>query len=326
MQKIKLIAIIGGAVILVFLVLISLSGYFSSQRNSGRMPLGAGFEAPMSAGMPSDTSRSNLMPGSGGVQEKMLAQDSISTTDYSPTPETDPTDVDKKVIKDGNLTMKVDKVDGAVLKIEKIAKDNGGDMFSSNFFQNSQEQKSGTISVKVPVANFEKTFNELKKVASVVVRESTSGQDVTREYQDLEGRIKNKQAEEQAYQKVLDQAQKISDILEATQALSRVRGEIESLQGTLRYLSAQTDMSTITASLSEDSNITISDSWRPVQVAKEAVRSLVVKAQNFVDFLIIFLITFLPTFALYLLLAWVVYKIGRGIFVKLYKNKTDKVA
>jgi hypothetical protein len=321
MQKTKLIAIIGGAVILIFLVLISLSGYFSSQSNSGRMPSGARFEAPMSAGMPSDTLLSNSMPGSGVMQEKMLAQDSISTTDYSPAPATDSTGVDKKVIKDGNLTMKVDKVDDAVSKIEKVAKDNGGDMFSSNFFQNSQEQKSGTISIKVPVANFEKTFDELKKVASVVVRESTSGQDVTREYQDLEGRIRNKQAEEQAYQKVLDQAQKISDILEATQALSRVRGEIESLQGTLRYLSAQTDMSTITASLSEDSNITISDSWRPVQVAKEAVRSLVVKAQNFVDFLIIFLITFLPTFALYLLLAWVVYKIGRGIFVKLYKKK-----
>jgi hypothetical protein len=319
MQKTKLIAIIGGAVIIIFLALISLSGYFSAQ---SRMSSGIGSSGGLGGGSTA------MMPSSAPAwdasasprQEKMIAPDNSLSEVYQ---QEDSTLVvtDKKVIKDGNLTIKVDKVDEAVLKIEKVAKDNGGELFSSNFFQNSQEQKSGTISVKVPVANFEKTFGELKKVASVVVRESTSGQDVTREYQDLEGRIKNKQVEEQAYQKVLDQAQKISDILETTQALSRVRGEIESLQGTLRYLSAQTDMSTITVSLSEDSNITISDSWRPVQVAKEAIRALMVKTQNFIDFLIIFLITFLPTTALYLLLAWVVYKIGRGIFVKLYKKK-----
>jgi len=165
----------------------------------------------------------------------------------------------------------VDKVDAAVTQIEKIAKENGGDLFSSNFFQNSQAQKSGTLSVKVPVANFEKTFTALKTVASAVVRESTSGQDVTQQYQDLNAQIKNKQAEEAAYQKILDQAQKISDVIDVTQALSRVRGEIESLQVQLNYLTNQTDLSTIYRhAVGKTRAITVTDSWRPLQVAKES--------------------------------------------------------
>ena len=59
-----------------------------------------------------------------------------------------------------------------------------------------EADKSGTITIKVPVANFEKAFAQLKKVASLVVRESTSGQDVTEQYVDLQARLKNKQEEE----------------------------------------------------------------------------------------------------------------------------------
>ncbi len=281
---------------------------------------GNNFDSSVSMGLPSPSSSTFNSP-IGGSQKKMEA--SGGNWSGNSQSETVLAETDKKVIKNGNLTLKVDDVDDAVLKIGKIAKDNGGDLFSSNFSKNSQDLKSGTLSIKVPVANFEKTFVEAKKVAAAVLRESTSGQDVTEQYQDLEGRIKNKQTEEVAYQKVLDQAQKISDILEVTQALSRVRAEIESLQGKLRYLASQTDMSTITITMSEDSNITVSDSWRPWQVAKDATRSLVVKVQNFVDFLIVFVITFLPTMALYLVLFWVIYRIGKVIFVKIFKKKEE---
>ena len=323
MNRNKLIAIVGGVVVLVLLVLFFAFGYTPKNNLNGPMSDGYGFDANSMESLAPASMRAQALPGSGGGamgkmapgSGAMLEQDSLETSA--------PAGEDKKVIKNGNLTLKVDKVDGVIGEIEKIAKDNGGDLFSSNFFQNSQAQKSGTLSVKVPVANFEKTFSELKKVGNVVVRESTSGQDVTREYQDLESQIKNKQAEEQAYQKILAQAQKVSDILEVTGALSRARGEIESLQGTLRYLAAQTDLATITLNLSEDTNITLSDSWRPLQVAKNAVRSLLVKVQNFVDFIIIFLITFIPTFLLYLLLAWGVYKLGRRLFEKFFQKKVE---
>ena len=137
---------------------------------------GNNFDSSVSMDLPSPSSSTFNSP-MGGSQEKMAT--SGSNWSGNSQSETVLAETDKKVIKNGNLTLKVDDVDDAVVKIDKIAKDNGGDLFSSNFSKNSQDLKGGTLSIKVPVANFEKTFTEAKKVAAAVLRESTSGQDVT---------------------------------------------------------------------------------------------------------------------------------------------------
>lgn len=227
---------------------------------------------------------------------------------------------DKKIIKNGDLDLKVNSVDDASQKISAIAKTNGGEVASSNFYQTAANLKSGSITIKVPVANFEKTFADLKKVATLVVQESTTGQDVTEQYADLQAQLKNKQAEEQQFQNIMSQAQKISDILEVTQQLSRVRGEIERLQGRIKFMDSQTDMSSISISLTEDSNITFSDSWRPWQVVKETFNALVKDIQKFVNFLIVLIIQVIPVLVLYLLIFYVIYRIGKKIYLKV-KNR-----
>lgn len=227
---------------------------------------------------------------------------------------------DKKIIKNGDLSLKVNSVDNANQKISAIAKANGGEIASSNFYQTAKNIRSGTVTLKVPFANFETTFSQLKKVATLVVQESTSGQDVTEQYADLQAQLKNKQAEEQQYLEILKQAQKISDILEVTQQLSRVRGEIESLQGRIKFMDSQTDMSSITVSLSEDENITFADSWRPWQVVKETFNGLIKSAQGFVNFLIVLVIQVIPVIILYALVVLVVWVVGKKIYLKM-KNK-----
>lgn len=233
-------------------------------------------------------------------------------------------EVDKKIIKNGYLTMKVSSVDDANESIGKVAKDNGGDVFSSDFSKNPQTNiKSGSVTVKVPVANFDKALAEIKKVAALVVQESTSGQDVTEEYADLQAQLKNKQAEEQQFVAIFGRAQKIQDILDVTEQLSRVRGEIEQLQGRIKYLNSQADMASITAALSEDQNITISDTWRPLQVIKDAVNSLLKKGQGFVNFIIVLVIMVIPVIILYALLALVIYWIGKKIYQKIKNRPTQ---
>lgn len=233
--------------------------------------------------------------------------------------------VDKKIIKNGYLTMKVNNADSAAENIGNIAKNNGGGVFSSNFSKNPQTNiKSGTITIRVPVANFDKALTEIKKAAALVVQESTTGQDVTEEYTDLQAQLKNKRAEEQQFVAILGRAQKIQDILDVTEQLSRVRGEIEQLQGRIKYLNSQADMSSITATLSEDQNITISDTWRPLQVMKDAVNSLLSKIRGFVNFVIVLIITVIPVIILYALLALVIYWIGKKIYKKFKKEQQQK--
>lgn len=323
MDKKKILIIIGVGVVVIIAAFLTVGSFMT--RNSLMMGESEGGFSPMSStGLPGGTvSFSNPMAPSKSLSRDVAISPESAPIQSSEVSDTD-SDQDKKIIKNGNLTFNVNSVDRAVESISRIAKDNGGNVFSSNFFKNSKDLKSGTIIIKVPVANFEKTFSEVKKVAAVVVRESTSGQDVTEQYQDLETRIKNKQAEEEAYKKILEQATKIDDILSITRQLSIVRGEIESLQGRLKYLASQTDMSTISITMSEDTGITVSDSWRPLQVAKEAVNTLIQKSQGFINFLIVLVIIVIPVALLYLLLFWIAYRIGRWAYHKIWKKKENQ--
>lgn len=302
MKNVKKIILISAAVI--FVLAIGIAALQSTKNNLTEMSdLGSGFEgagAPLSGSVSSKIGVSRNAPE---VLDASAPQSAVAT--------------DKKIIKNGNLTLQVDKADESALKIAEIAKVNGGEVFSSNFHQSAEKIKNGSMVVKVPVANFEKTFEEIKKVASLVVRESTSGQDVTEQYTDLQSRLRNKQAEEQSIAKILEQSGKITDVLEVTRELSRVRGEIELLQGQIRLMDARTEMATISINLSEDPEVAIIDSWRPWQVAKNSVNELIQSLQGFIDFAIVLAIKIIPVLILYLLLIGILYRIGKKIYEKI---------
>lgn len=211
---------------------------------------------------------------------------------------------DRKVIKDGSLDLRVRNADETVDRIRIIAEAAGGSVFASSFTQSANALKTGVITVRVPVDRFEETFAELKKVATLVVSEGTSGADVTNQYIDLAARLKSLQAEEQAYQNLLGQAQKVSDILEITQQLSTVRGEIESLQGQLRSLASQTDLASISVSVTEDPRIAGDQSFRPLAEFRAAVSLLLQELGRMGTNLITFLIVAAPILGIYGLILW----------------------
>ena len=179
--------------------------------------------------------------------------------------------------------------------------------------------------VRVPSDRFDDALAAVKKVATVVVNESVSGQDVALAYRDVQARFKNKQAEEQAFLKILEQTGKVSDIIEVTRELSRVRGEIEQLQSQITYMDSQIDLATIMVTLTEDASVTFSDQWRPMQVARETVNALLADMRGFVNFVIVLVIRVIPITILYGVIALVVYKIGAKI-VHFLRRKNVNVA
>ena len=315
-KALKIGGIILGVFVFIFIVVIFLNasqGMLSGSNSS------FGGEAPAGVSLPSG-GFSNSLSSDSLRSEKMAVTPSVVSSNEAVASQDLP-QTDKKIIKNGDLTLKVNNADDAAAKISEVAKNNKGEVFSSSFYQSASNVKSGTITVKVPVANFEKTFAEIKKVAALVVRESISGQDVTEQYVDLKAQLTNRQAEEQLYIKILNQAQKIDDVLAVTRQLATVRGNIEQLQGKIKYLESQTDMSTISAQLSEDQNITVVDSWRPWQVIKDSLNSLVKGLQGFVDFLIRFFIVLLPFIIIWAIIIWVIYRIGKKIYFKIKDRK-----
>lgn len=320
-KTLKIIGIIVGVFVVLAAAFITSQKIMYNSMGTGMSGFGTSRESLQeSAPVPSGSAFSN--PLSFGKSSNSL---STSGSSDSSAAQTDLPEADKKIIKNGSLNLKVDNTDKASASISKIAKDNGGEVASSNFRQSGASVKSGYITVKVPVANFEKAFSDLKKVASLVINESTSGTDVTEQYVDLQAQLKNKQTEEEAFTRIMAQAQEISDILAVQTQLSRVRGEIERLQGRIKYLESQTDMSTITINLSEDANISMVDKWRPWQVVKTSASVLVKNVQNFADFVIRLIILVLPVFLLYALLVWVIYGIGKKAYIKFRKKDQKQV-
>lgn len=137
----------------------------------------------------------------------------------------------------------------------------------------------------------------------------------------MEARLRNKRAEEVSFVALLNRSGKIEEILAVTKEVARTRGEIEQLEGQMRYLSSQTDLSTITVNLSEDVEIaSVSQDWRPWQVVKTSVRKLLTNGQNFVDGLIGFLIVVLPALFVYVFIIWLIYYIGRKVYGRYFNR------
>ncbi len=218
-----------------------------------------------------------------------------------------PAESDSAVIKTGSLSLVVSNIDQAAEKIREETLSRGGSVHSSNFGLDRRERKRGWLTVRVPSDRFREALEAFKALAVQVVSENTSSVDVSEEFVDLRARLENKKREEESIVKILEKSDKISDVLAVTRELSRVRGEIERLEGRIRYLSERTSFATITVSLTEDEKISGHSAWRPGAVFKKAVDDLIVKVQKTVNVVIIFSAQFIPLFLLYalgLVLLW----------------------
>jgi hypothetical protein len=218
------------------------------------------------------TTNSFAAPSEFSLSNELIVYDSAGAT---------AAEVDQKIIKTGYLDLVVNSVDEITVKITALATGFSGYLQSSSVYEREDGTKYGDITIRVPVENFENSVIEVKKLAASVTSETSSGQDVTEQYTDLEARLRNAEAQETEYLEILKKAETVSDILSVQSYLGQVRGEIESLQGQIKYLENQTSYSTLSVSLSEEPTIKIpTKEFRPWSTIKEAGQALVAMFQN----------------------------------------------
>ncbi len=230
---------------------------------------------------------------------------------------------DKKyIIKTGQLSIKVFSLNSSIESISKIAKSNGGDITSTDI---NPQSKYGYLTLKVSVDKFENALNQIKAISSLVQNESISTNDATRQVIDLNATLKNKKAQEDRLREFFDRAENVNDLLAIEKNLTTVRGEIGRIEARLKSLTNQTSFSTITVNVTEDTEILPSQSnWRPMQVAKNAVNSLIKKMQHIVDSAIDISISSLPIFILSLFALWFAYVIVKKVFKQIIKKTKSK--
>lgn len=213
------------------------------------------------------------------MAESQKAYDLIAVNDESL--DSTAAEVEQKVIKTADLEIEVDSAADTAEQLTILATEQSGFVQSSSVSEDSYGNISGYVTIRVPAASFENALEDIKAMADKVVSESTSGQDVTEEYTDLEARLGAAEAQEAQYLVILATAKNVGEVLAVQEHLADVRSEIESLKGQLNYLENRTSMSTISVSLVETSRITLpTDKFDFGDEVRDAIHTLVVLLQN----------------------------------------------
>ncbi len=177
--------------------------------------------------------------------------------------------------------MVVESIENLSGKLMKLVKESGGYVSTTDQTSYTQAQRTASWTIRIPVDGFDDFLSAVGKLGEVQQNHLDS-QDVTQEYFDTEARISNKQKEETRLQKHLaDSTGKLEDILAVERELSRVRGEIETMQGRIRYLASLSSLSTVTITATE-----VQDYVPPVRptFATQIARTFQRSSENLAEF------------------------------------------
>jgi uncharacterized coiled-coil protein SlyX len=162
--------------------------------------------------------------------------------------------VARRIIYDADVSLVVKDMTETEAQIGKLLKKADGYIAEATIDRRQGEHLTGQWRVRVPVAQFD-TFLDAVSNLGVAENRKQTAQDVTEEYVDLEAQITNKKRlEERIVALLKDSAGKIKDVIEVEHELARVRGEIEQMEGRLRYLTNRTDFTTVSISARVDEN------------------------------------------------------------------------
>lgn len=220
------------------------------------------------------------------------------------------------IIKDGQVKLLVEDTDIAIDRATQVIGDLGGYIISSRVwyqpYANSENYKYATITIGVPVDQFERALSRLRGLSVKVLDETASGEDVTNEYVDLQSQVTNLEATRDRIKSFLDQAQTVDEALRINQELSNVESQIEQLKGRMNYLQDRSAYSTITVNfepvlpeiIEAPAPTPTPDVWQPSETFSNAKEAVTSAYQGIIDFLIWVFVVFVPIVAPPVLIVW----------------------
>ena len=138
-----------------------------------------------------------------------------------------------------------------------------------------------SVTIRVPAEKLDAAMQEIKAQvedpATDVLSENVTGQDVTKEYTNLQSRLRNSQAASDQLTEIMASATKPEDVLNIFNQLKQVNEEIEVIKGEIKYYEESAAMSAITVQIQAQETIapvTIG-TWKPQGVARDAVQALI---------------------------------------------------
>lgn len=229
--------------------------------------------------------------------------------------------VDRKIVKNAEVNVLVEDSDIAIDRLTQVVGDAGGYIVSSRVWYQAhlddENYKYASITLGIPVDQFEVTMRRVRGLAVRVLDENASGEDVTDQFVDLQSRLTNLEATQARIQSFLEDAKSVDEALRINQELAQIEAQIEEVKGRMNYLADRSAFSTITVTISpelpelEPAPVPEPKPWTPGETLENATETLVKAYQGIVEFAIWLFVAVLPILAPPALLVWLVVRLVR---------------
>lgn len=227
-------------------VMLSSCAPFAAKRSGGSAGGERDMGAPAAAPAPGSGPR-----GPGGPGGPTMAGETVDAVSSGTADETASTAAvgQRRIITTGEMTVEVITLDKALADLTALVTANGG-FFSDKNVSAEGNWRTANVTIRVPAAKFD-VLHDGARGLGTVKREAQKGDDVTKQWQDLEARMKIRKQEEQSLLSLMQKQARLSDLLQVEQRLWQVREQIEQSEGELRYLRDQVTLATLTITLNE---------------------------------------------------------------------------
>lgn len=215
----------------------------------------------------------------------------------------------RKVIQTASISIEADDTRAVYQRVQEMVDESDGFIQSAQVadVETGQDQPRIDLVIRIPADDLNSTLDAIGALGTRIVSQSQQGRDVTEEYVDIEARIENLSLLETELRALLAEVRQNPEadpqkLLEVFNEISRVRGEIEQLEGRRQVLDDLTDLATVEVHVSPTPEATpvVAEGWAPLAVARQALQDLVSAGQGMVDFLIRFGIYVLPILLVFL--------------------------
>lgn len=163
---------------------------------------------------------------------------------------------ERKVILTVGLSMETKEFDASLQAILDKVEASGGYIDSQNVERRSLSDTRGytsryaSISARIPSDKLGDVTAAMQEICNVA-SESSQRQDITDSYYDVTAHLNSLKTQEQTLLSLLERAEKLEDVITLQSALSDVRYQIESLEGTVRRMDNQVAYSYLNIDLRE---------------------------------------------------------------------------
>ncbi|MCC6261779.1 MAG: DUF4349 domain-containing protein [Anaerolineales bacterium] len=227
------------------------------------------------------------------------------------------------IIKNADVRLQVEDTDIAIDRATQAIGDLGGYIVSSRaWYQDyydgveTKNYKYATITIGIPVDQFERMLGRLRGLSVKVLDETASGEDVTNQFVDLQSQATNLEATRDRIKSFLEEAKTVDEALRINQELSNVEAQIEAIKGQMNYLQDRSAFSTITVNFEPvlpeykpaPTPTPTPAAWNPGKTFGNATETLTTAYQGIVELLIWFFVVLLPIAGPPILILWLIVK------------------